>query len=428
MRFTTRVIASMGLVSLATAHIKMTTPRPFDAANLDNAPLLPDGSNFPCKNANYASGSPTEMGLGSSQPLAFMGSAVHGGGSCQISITYDNPPNKQSKWKVIHSIEGGCPMGNVDGNFGDDANQPVPDKFQFQIPTGLPTGNAVLAWTWFNRIGNREMYMNCAPITISGGAAKRSAEEEFEDELSSKIARRGLDDLPDMFVANIGNGCTTLETKDTVFPAPGSSLQKLGFPGNSKGGEPQGGNACGKAGTVSGVAPSPVEVPGVAPDTTSAPLVSNEPLPGGVFNTIGESVIAPVPTHVNENKPAEPEYEAPAPTTFVPVAKPTETAPAPIEPEAPAGNDSTPADPLPVVGGNPITPGSPCPGDEGQWNCIGGSSFQRCASGMWSVIQSVAAGTECEPGVSAVMKIVASAPRKRFSNPHIRRHLIGKSF
>ncbi|KAF4981135.1 hypothetical protein FZEAL_3005 [Fusarium zealandicum] len=34
---------------------------------------------------------------------------------------------------------------------------------------------------------------------------------------------------------------------------------------------------------------------------------------------------------------------------------------------------------------------------EGQWNCMT-SSFQRCASGQWSVEMSMADGTRCSPG------------------------------
>jgi len=76
---------------------------------------------------------------------------------------------------------------------------------------------------------------------------------------------------------------------------------------------------------------------------------------------------------------------------------------APLASAAPSGNavyqrDSQDNSP----GGNQAqTPGSSCitsQVQEGDWNCISpGNSFQRCASGVWSVVQYVAAGTECAP-------------------------------
>lgn len=40
-------------------------------------------------------------------------------------------------------------------------------------------------------------------------------------------------------------------------------------------------------------------------------------------------------------------------------------------------------------------PGSSC-ADEGAWFCMS-TNFQRCASGEWSIVQSCASGTQCEP-------------------------------
>lgn len=40
--------------------------------------------------------------------------------------------------------------------------------------------------------------------------------------------------------------------------------------------------------------------------------------------------------------------------------------------------------------------GSPCYGLEGEWNCMT-TTFQRCASGQWSVVMGTAYGTVCEP-------------------------------
>jgi hypothetical protein len=55
------------------------------------------------------------------------------------------------------------------------------------------------------------------------------------------------------------------------------------------------------------------------------------------------------------------------------------------------------------------TPGSAC-SEEGMFNCVGGTSFQQCGSGTWSVVQSLAAGTTCNPGQS--MDLVISKPKR----------------
>ena len=149
--YSSTAFAVLGLATLGSAHIKMTKPVPFGESTLNNSPLAADGSDFPCKQRTgvyAAEGASNTMALGSVQTVSFVGSAVHGGGSCQFSVTYDEAPTKSSTFKVIHSIEGGCPMKGVTGNNGDDATQPVPDTYSFTVPTTLPTGTATFAWTW----------------------------------------------------------------------------------------------------------------------------------------------------------------------------------------------------------------------------------------------------------------------------------------
>lgn len=76
-----------------------------------------------------------------------MGGASHGGGSCQISITYDTKPTRESVWRVIHSIQGGCPIRNLlDSNYGASHDVVLPDVYNFTIPQSLPIGPAVMAW------------------------------------------------------------------------------------------------------------------------------------------------------------------------------------------------------------------------------------------------------------------------------------------
>ncbi|KAJ5288382.1 hypothetical protein N7508_011157 [Penicillium antarcticum] len=194
----------------------MTSPEPYSLGTLNNSPLAGDGSDFPCKlraNAFEAPRTETTIGVGQSHQLIFKGSVTHGGGSCQISLTKDLEPSKSSEWMVITSFIGGCPA-NVDGNLPSDPSRIEKYPSNFTIPHNITPGKYTLAWTWFNRLGNREMYMNCAPIT--GGAVK-------------SIERSST--LPAMFVANV-NGCTTTAGIDIKFPEPGESVEFNGQPAN----------------------------------------------------------------------------------------------------------------------------------------------------------------------------------------------------
>lgn len=82
-----------------------------------------------------------------------------------MAITYETDPAKlkdPSSWKVVYSIEGGCPT-DANGNLpvakkctaGDEPE--CVNQFNFHIPKGVKNGHAIMAWTWFNTIGNREV-------------------------------------------------------------------------------------------------------------------------------------------------------------------------------------------------------------------------------------------------------------------------------
>jgi hypothetical protein len=204
---------SLGVIVLwAEAHLKVMEPEPYGKDTLNNSPLAADGSDFPCKlrpGAFEISGEATYR-IGDDQVLKLKGSITHGGGSCQISLTEDRVPTKDSEWKVIKSFEGGCPA-NVDGQLAGGADSDNSLHLDFRIPEGIAPGQYTLAWTWFNRIGNREMYMNCAPITVIGNN-------------QSVMAGESNTSFPPLFIANI-NGCKTTERVAIRFPEPGEFVE-----------------------------------------------------------------------------------------------------------------------------------------------------------------------------------------------------------
>ena len=172
-------------------------------------------SQFPCQ--GHASGAAVELGsgeaasvavwqAGSEVTISISGGAVHGGGSCQASLSYDGGVT----FRVVHTWLGSCPAAAA-GN-QPQRGGPAGADLGLRIPSDAPTADHVLfAWTWFNRLGNREMYMSCAVVDIGGLAAARNAKVPF-------------DDRPEIFVANVGNGCSTLETKDVRIPDPGPDV------------------------------------------------------------------------------------------------------------------------------------------------------------------------------------------------------------
>jgi hypothetical protein len=203
-------VLALATVRSCTAHMVLDKPKPYGSDTLNNSPLDSSGLDFPCKQREgvYDLTEMNYWAVGEVQTISFLGSAVHGGGSCQFSVTTDRQPTKASQWKVIHSVIGGCPA-SIQGNFITDSLSHESSSFDLVLPEGMPSGLYTFAWTWFNREGAREMYMNCAPISVSGGSDNSSF----------------LATLPDMFVANLpSTECGTVEKFDYAFPQPGDSV------------------------------------------------------------------------------------------------------------------------------------------------------------------------------------------------------------
>lgn len=211
------------VLQVVSGHLIMISPEPYSNKTLNNSPLAYSGSDFPCKLRKDPFVAPTKetvYEVGVVNTMRFKGSATHGGGSCQLSLTEDLAPSKESTWKVIKSYEGGCPK-NVEGGLSGGADADNDIQLDFAIPENIHSGKYTLAWTWFNRIGDREMYMNCAPITVDNPSSPV---------FNQSIQNQALD-FPPMFIANI-NGCMTKQDLDIRFPQPGGIVELDGLARN----------------------------------------------------------------------------------------------------------------------------------------------------------------------------------------------------
>ncbi|CAI0653698.1 unnamed protein product, partial [Colletotrichum noveboracense] len=201
------------LVSQGMAHMAMTYPPPLrskenpfsTSANIDysiTSPLSASGSDFPCKGTLNLLGTAAAQSVatwqaGQQYNMTIAGGANHNGGSCQAALSYD----KGQTFTVIHSYIGNCPPAGT-------------SSFKFTVPADAPaSSDALFAWTWFNNVGNREFYMNCAVVTVTGGSSG-----------ASSSATSSFSSRPKIFEANIGNGCSTAEGSDVAFPNPGPDV------------------------------------------------------------------------------------------------------------------------------------------------------------------------------------------------------------
>lgn len=236
-----------------------------------NSPLIADGT-YPCKGFlttpdDPLMGAVTTWSAGGTYNYTTQGTATHGGGSCQLTMSYDFGKT----WQVIYSIIGGC---MVEGS-----------TVQFTLPKDAPSGEAVFSWNWFNQMGNREMYQNCAIINVVDGGAG----------LSPSV-------YPTPFVANAGvNDCTTVANTDVVFTEPGPNVHYGGaYAGgnvpaaghgitgtNCYGPGETGGNTPAGSGSGSGSASSVV---------ASAPAASSAAASPPVASSVDASVPSAAPT------------------------------------------------------------------------------------------------------------------------------------
>lgn len=387
----------------ANAHMKIQAPSPIPGSAIKD-PLDASGDNFPCHSADLTQGTVTPMAVGSVQPLQFdlgggANTAVHGGGSCQISLTYETDATAQkdpANWHVIQSFVGGCPtnaIGNLDNAVACPENDPAcVNNFSFTIPPEVQNGNAILGWTWFNNVGNREMYMNCAKVSITGGS----------NQLSSLAA---------LTVANLAsiNTCATTENFNTEFPNPGKYVTQastLNYPLKLATGSGCG-TGSGSTGSTTGGSDSAAAAPaagsGTAVAGTPAASIAAVPVASGTAGVFAPGAAGAVSSGVAASVPLATPTATSIATTFVTAASPVAT---------PASTGSTGSSTNLVCTAGQVT----CTASG--FYCISATQFGMCAWGCATPMD-MSAGTQCTNGaVSAVV----SARRGRRAIPE-RRHV-----
>lgn len=370
-------------------HIIMANPVPYGKDSITNSPLT--SSQYPCQVSSDAAtfystdGISNTAAAGGSVKMSFTGSAVHGGGSCQVALTTDMQPSASTRWSVILSIEGGCPT--KDGT--------STGEYDVQIPSDIPAGTYSYAWTWTSKLsGTQEYYMNCAPITITGssGSTKRSQNiRKRADALSS---------YPPLAVYNLAdiNSCKSVLSSDPKYPFPGATVEH-DLASGSYTYEDITGTDCfatgvtfsGSSSDDSSSSDSSTAASSSTAAATSSTAAATAVAGGGVFATASAS--APAATATGSGTGA---------TETTTESSPSETTAAPASTATASSSSSSSAS------------GSCTAGD---YNCsTDGSSYQMCvAGGEWSTSMSMAAGTACTPGTTSGLTISATSSKKRRS-------------
>ncbi|PNS19724.1 hypothetical protein CAC42_7691 [Sphaceloma murrayae] len=389
---TSFALAVAALSSVTSAHIILSNPTPFAFQNPDHKldPLLSDGSDYPCKKVNgqpLQSQGSNPIAVGQQYNLEWTNYVTHGGGSCQLSVTRDLDPTKSSVFKVIKTWQGGCPIAST----GNTAPNPLP----WEMPSEVQNGDAVLAWTWIPRFSqSEELYMNCAPITVSGGASDDSA----------------FNQLPDLYVPNLpSSSChKPLIGQNLVVPNPGkyaeTSGAQFGFieatgDGCAAGAQPEPTGGYGVGNDPAPASPAP-PAPTPAP---SAPQPSDEAASPSVPPTSQPTSYTP-PTGDDLDIPNR---------GYAPAAAPA-AAPAPAPAPVPAAQPAVAA----TVGAN-----QSCSID-GAIVCNGDREFALCNFGKVESWSRTADGTVCRNGEIKVSDDYIGKGRLRKHRRHL--HLHGK--
>ena len=147
------LLLALASLPVTLAHMRMSNPPPIrspeEGVDVDYDQTSPLGT-YPCKGYQTLPGHKSVLNIaaGSNVPVKYVstalwcvnhsitGGASHDGGSCQFSLSYD----QGQSFKVVHSVIGGCPLKL---------------SYDVPIPSGAPSGEALFAWSWNNRLAGQ---------------------------------------------------------------------------------------------------------------------------------------------------------------------------------------------------------------------------------------------------------------------------------
>ncbi|KAJ2444659.1 hypothetical protein GGI03_007799, partial [Coemansia sp. RSA 2337] len=171
---------------------------------------------------------------GQSVTVKFNPSGVsHSGGHCEFSISYDSGKT----FAVIHRELQYCFVGKQPSG---TTNTVSVNSYTFNLPSDLPSSDkAIFAWSWVNASGNREFYMNCADIAITGSTSKSYTGTEMV------IANYGDSPLIEEFKGNYESGMELYKNakRITVSPSGTKPADNSVTPPNNGEGNNSGGRA-----------------------------------------------------------------------------------------------------------------------------------------------------------------------------------------
>ncbi|KAJ1719565.1 hypothetical protein LPJ61_006286, partial [Coemansia biformis] len=140
-----------------------------------NSPIGNAGNDSPMPLCKYSTPWPTpaaKWAAGQSITVSFVpGGISHSGGHCEFSMSYDGGKT----FAVIHQELRYCFVGSKPSGTTNVVTQ---SSYTFNLPKDLPSSDkAIFAWSWVNASGNREFYMNCADVAISGTSKSYTGKE-----------------------------------------------------------------------------------------------------------------------------------------------------------------------------------------------------------------------------------------------------------